>query len=241
MRNPSRHKTIFLLKKIVKMSIESFTILCRRRKWEDAERMLHQDPSTMWTRDVHNIVGAYYVVLNDNIALLTKMYDTIISLDEPSERKEQLLRDTFERADHRRVTPIFTISTPETLLWMIEHCPSKEAILEFGTYDDDTVAHDVAARDCINVLELIARRSPSGIRSLMRRNEWGMTPISYIERGKYMGYFSPRKISSLGLENELDLLDRCNLFGSDTQSLVTLMLGIVKQNTEVLLYRLQVK
>ena len=70
---------------------------------------------------------------------------------------------------------------------------------------------------------------------MVMKNDNEKTPL-HIARKEIKNYFTPKKLQEIGLKQELELIER--YANMEENSLPNLMLGVIKQNVELQLYRL---
>lgn len=88
----------------------------------------------------------------------------------------------------------------------------------------------------INAAIYIARTAPSGIKLFLKKNMDGEIALKKTKWEEIRAYFTRKKIQEIGLDRERILSG--SDYGFDSDSLVSLVFGVIMQNTELLMYRL---
>lgn len=122
----------------------------------------------------------------------------------------------------------------DAMKYILQNTPGNSEILEEKNKNNQTMAHFTATYGSIDSLEFILRNSPSGIAMLSFKNDQGKTPLE-VGGAKLEQYFTQQKICEIGLENEMKCL--ADFFDSD--SLISIMFGVIQQNIETQIYRLR--
>ena len=210
---------------------------CEDQRWEDVRRCIRKQPDLLWTAKKYaDETLARYFCCSDNLEML--QFTVQIIHEQPPEMWSSLLEKALESQcpRHFYVYCVAMDSSLECLKFLVRHCPSGAKILEKRNLYEGCNALDYACRGThtIKTVEYILRTAPSGIGLLRVRfpnKIW--QPLQYGSR-EIREYFTPQKIRQIGLENEIvEVYNNQQLFGQN--SLVSLMMGVIIRETELLL------
>lgn len=211
---------------------EGFEYFCRTRAWNAVCNMLNANFDL-----IHK--GIYLIIEHGGLEVLKHVLQLI---RKRPENQGKLLYEVFEKKRFFSRSPIHhaVVFDKITIVkFLVEHCPSGTALLESLDDYGNTCAHSAAYCDNDEILKFIIWNTLSGIAILDLKNKYNRTPRDMM--GEDMKeYCTPLNLRKIGLERELSILQNNHLlFG--TQSLIALMFGVMMQNIEVQLWRLQLE
>ena len=219
------------------------SLLCGKRKWEDAKVLIQEDPELLWkSRSIYgspaSIIGQSY-----NMDMLEYMFNIICLYT--TDRRLCFRQDVLGLVFEDYAWPSFVKCSRDVsfeqrktfIEFFIRVCPSGPAILE-KQFFPGTALHWIASCGKVEELEYMLSRTLSGIQALYIEDRFSQTPVGKAGSGsvkeKIRKYFTPQKIQEIGLQNEIQLTVN---YDFESNSLVALILGIITQNTLVLLWR----
>lgn len=206
---------------------------CKSMLWDYSRSWIHKYPRSILFR-ADGINAAYYAARYGGIDILRLMRNTIKSFKLPPEEHRQMLWEVFERGDSYCAAPIVgatALNQVQCMDFLVHTCPSGVEILERRD-DGKNLLHIASNNDRgTNSLEYVLRNSISSFAMLQEKWHTSICSPLPLQLGGARKYFTPRKLEEIGFDRELALLEQCCIFEPD--SLVQLMLGVVKQSIEV--------
>ena len=209
--------------------------MCRLKRTDKLKDMLATDPELILTRDPEESTLAFYGICRKDVTFLQFLLDTIRRF--PEERQGQLMFDVFESANMTGIRPIHFAAKKDLrcLKFLLEHCSGGVNLLDIQDNAMRTAAHYAGAADEFETLEFIVYHCREGIKILSTPDVHGHTPLS-CSKGFFVGYyFTDKRIQQIGLNRELEvILGNCFF---EANSLVSLMLGVISEDTRVRAWR----
>ena len=215
--------------------VEQLCSVCDR--WRQQKDVLYYTPQLIWTeRNAHDRSPVYYIAEKGRTDVLEVILNII--RQQPQEQQSQLRYEVFERKDSFGWVPMHAAACSgdlDTVKFLLRHCP--KGILNFDAKSSSgwTPAHSAAISGHVSVVEFIVQYARRGT-AMLYDKDYVHATVLRLNRAVEK-HFTPTKISQIAFERERNLIFwHSRSFEPD--SLVHLMLGIIGQNTEVLMFRL---
>lgn len=197
----------------------------RTERWPQIKKILESDTALLQVRDSYGYSIIHAPLLFNHLDILRDIVQLI-------QRQYPECQDILEKESNFGVTPIM-VSTRhkdgKCFNFLVQNCPSGTTILDKANNYGFTVAHYAAVEDNVIAMKLILKCY--GLQALIRLSHGGVPPLRMVG-SEIKKYFAEKKIPELVHEYEL-IPDY-----PEPDSLVSLMLGVLKQNTEICFYRL---
>lgn len=209
-----------------------FLNCCYAEDWDEVKKRLFRLPVPLRKTDERLVIAAKWATIHGNVNML-KFLLSLIHHNSLFQVEKRILYEVFEKS--RLACEAAHYGNLDCLEFLAKHCPSKEMILETGDSDHWTPAHYAAYNGRVKILKYIIEHAPSGVGVMVMKNDNEKTPL-HIAKKKIKNYFTPKKLQEIGMKQELKLIER--YADMEENSLPNLMLGVIKQNIELQLYRL---
>lgn len=218
---------------------ERFITACREQRWDEVSETIRRSPWLIWTSRDSFGNPAFLVAYYGNARILQEMLTAVFST--PRQFHKQRFRDAFEHphfyTGNRPVDVAALFGHMKVLKLLMKYAPNGAAILETKNEYGWTTAHLAAMGGKQRMLKFILTHAPSGLNILNMRDRFGRTAL---DRGtlRIKRIFTTKKIRLIALQNELSLIPclKRTANGYD-EALPSLMLEVVRQNTEVHIHR----